>query len=323
MKKSLRIAQFNVENLFIYLDLYKGEELSSMSEDEWQSLSYASTSNKPLKKTLLLAESIKDLNADILMLNEVGGIESLTNFNKYFLNDSYTPYLIEGNSDRGIDVGYLVKKTLPFKYVHLSHKNRPINFLYPHELSENPKKASHRFSRDISELRVFEQDDNSPCMVFLLVHLKSKLDPDNIDFKGTRRREAELRTLVEVYNEVNSELNKNVPIFVAGDFNGHAAPYDTDEEFKDIYEKSDLEDSFTVEDNSKEEIYTQVQVNPTPPHDKTRIDYIFTSPKAKQLIQSAGIYRFKDEYDMPLPPPTTMSEKSELPSDHYPIYIDI
>jgi len=112
--ENLRIMLWNVENLFIYLDKYNNEDLSTLSEIKWQKMSNASTPNKYLNKIFGLKKSIDEIDPDVLMLNEVGGIESIENFNSLFLDSKYKAYLLEGNSDRGIDVGYLVKKDLDF-----------------------------------------------------------------------------------------------------------------------------------------------------------------------------------------------------------------
>jgi hypothetical protein len=67
---NLKICQFNVENLFVFMDMYSGEDISLMSEDQWQSLAYAQLKfkQKPLFKLNKLAETIKDINPDVLML---------------------------------------------------------------------------------------------------------------------------------------------------------------------------------------------------------------------------------------------------------------
>ena len=131
--------------------------------------------NKPLKKTLWLAQSLLEIDADFILVNEVGGEESLTNFAREFLDDKYQAHVIEGNSERGIDVGYLVKKDLPFAVELHTNKNRPLHFLYPHEMASNlhfekiaPEKVvkTHYFSRDCAELRVFDADPKRPALDF-------------------------------------------------------------------------------------------------------------------------------------------------------------
>ena len=160
---TFKIVQLNAENLFLYLDDMAERDWRKLSEKEWQRLSHATVANKSLVKTLWLADSLLYIDADIVCLNEVGGIESLNNFNHFFLQGKYTAHLIEGNSDRGIDVGYLVRKGLPLHAELRSHKDRPIQFNYPHELQTNLFEQnekvlrSHYFSRDCSKLLLYRQ----------------------------------------------------------------------------------------------------------------------------------------------------------------------
>ena len=126
----MRIAQFNVENLFLYLDKYKGENIDKLTESQWQSLSSSNTDLKSLAKTSQIASIINDIGAEIYVLNEVGGKESLSVFCTHFLHDNYTPHLIEGNSDRGIDVGYIVKATSEYNYDLKTNKDRQLSGTY-------------------------------------------------------------------------------------------------------------------------------------------------------------------------------------------------
>src|SRR4051812_11706078 len=94
---TFKIAQMNAENLFLFLDQPGERDWRRMSEKDWQKLSAATVPNKSLTKTLWLADSILDIDADIVCLNEVGGEESIRNFAAYFLGGQYTAHLIEGN----------------------------------------------------------------------------------------------------------------------------------------------------------------------------------------------------------------------------------
>src|SRR5262245_55900310 len=119
---TLRVAQINAENLFLYFDNELPSSWRSMTEKEWQKLSRSTVQNKPLTKAIWLAESLLNIDADIVLMNEVGGNESLVAFAKHFLHDKYIPHVIEGNSQRGIDVGYLIRKTLPIRVELHTHK---------------------------------------------------------------------------------------------------------------------------------------------------------------------------------------------------------
>lgn len=314
-KNSLIVSQFNVENLFLFMDHYNGEDIQNLNEHQWQKLSGANVSNKELNKLKALAKSILDMDPDILMLNEVGGLESLNNFNHYFLKGQFESYLIEGNSDRGIDVGYLLKKDLGYKVVHLTHRERPLDFHYAHE---EPGRKTYYFSRDISELRLFAPEEHSPRFIFLLGHLKSKLDPHGLDPLGNARRRAELKALIEIYQEVQEEVGSSASIIVGGDFNGVASPEDTEEPFQLIYDNTDLQEVFALKGLEPNKRFTQVQILPGRPIQHLQIDYLFVSKSLAANVLEASAYRFKDEWGEPLDAPTRLEDRSRLPSDHYP-----
>ncbi|MEK6554539.1 MAG: endonuclease/exonuclease/phosphatase family protein [Bdellovibrionota bacterium] len=321
----IRFLQFNVENLFLYMDLYDKQDLSKINEDTWQKYSSSVTPNKSLHKTRQVARLILESKADIVMLNEVGGEESIKNFCHHFLGDEYIPLLKEGNSNRGIDVGYLLRKDLQVKPVLISHKNRPINFLYPREKQTPAGGKSHYFSRDVAELRLFAPGENSPRLVILLTHLKSKLDPEMKDVEGRLRRRAELETLVQIYNEVRTELNQKVPVIVAGDFNGIARRGDNEPEFEMLHEKTDLIEVLEVANVNPEERFSQVQIYTGAPLKKLQIDYIFVSPELKDQIvpEETGIRFFKNDLNQPIPVPKSLEERNRLPSDHYPLQLTL
>ena len=322
---TLRLVQFNVENLFLYMDLYNGQNLTQLSEAQWGQLSTSVTPNKPLRKVLGLAEAIRDLNPDVLMLNEVGGVESLENLNNHFLNNDYIVYLKEGNSKRGIDVGYLVKKSLPFKALLISHKDRPINFLYPHEKATESGGKSHYFSRDVAELRLFKPGSKSPSLILLLTHLKSKLDSDGIDKGGQLRRAAELKTLVNIYNEVRAESKEKPFVVVAGDFNGIASREKMEPEFQPLYEQTDLVEAFSAAEVPLEKRFTQVQITPSGRQLFIQFDYQFVSPELAECIdkENTFVYHFKSELGQTAPFPRNMEERSNLISDHYPVVLTV
>jgi endonuclease/exonuclease/phosphatase family metal-dependent hydrolase len=326
---TFKLVQINAENLFLFLDDTTPRDWKSMSEKDWQRLSSATVPNKPLVKTIWLAESLLEINADIIAVNEVGGEESLHNFAKLFLKDLYIPYLIEGNSDRGIDVGYLVRRDFPMHVELRTHKNRPIKFLYPHEQESNlyfqglePERThkSHYFSRDCSELRISSASDQRPQLIILLVHLKSKLDPEGIDPGGKQRRQAEVNALVEIYRETRAEFQPPVPVIVTGDFNGCARREKLSEEFAE-FGKTDLESVIELAGHRDEQAATQIQFSRGGGLTCIQLDYILISPELHdQLIfEGVEVFRYRSDLKIPLPLPKTLEQRTYLPSDHYPV----
>lgn len=332
--RRIRIVEFNVQNLFVRLDHYLGQDLASVTEKEWRKFSASIYPNKPLHMVRMLASAVRDMDPDILMLSEVGGIESLENFNRLFLDDLYQAHLIEGNSDRGIDLGYLVKRDLPFTYELISHKDRPIDFLYPHEkLSRDTgygnlrsaQIASHRFSRDVLELRVYEDPNDVPALVLMQAHLKSQLDRDRIDPGGRDRRRAELEKLVEIYQEIRSKFQYRTPVIVGGDFNGVAARTDTGPEFTAIYEKTDWLDCLEIAGVPIDERFTFQQLHRKRPGVNLQFDYIFVPPELASRVnrEETWVYRFKDETGRTRLIPRNLEEKLLLPSDHFPVILTL
>lgn len=324
-KPFLCLVQLNAENLFLFMEEYQGQDLQQMSEEVWQKLSRSSTFNKNLKKTWALANAISEINPDFVLLNEVGGKESLTNFNQHFLNDRYEPLIIEGNSDRGIDVGYLVKKDPDLQCLLISHRKRPLDFL-----PDNPTPTTQYFSRDALELRVFHKGEGSPRLICLLTHLKSKLDPDGIDPQGRKRRQAELQTLVKIYNDITRETDHQIPILVAGDFNGQAYRQECEPEFADLYTQTDLQELFDLKIqgdhlDTEEDRITQTQFLRDGTRRLLQLDYFFLSPLLVDKILPEGcfVYRYRNEENRVQPISSNMDQRLRLPSDHYPVVLTI
>ena len=307
----MKLCLFNVENFFL---------LSGPNGDGFK---------KPVDKVEWIARTIQNINADITMMCEVGGLESLDLFNTKYLNSNYNTFLLKGNSDRGIEMGYLIKKDFAFETEHIGHAHESIEFNYPFELAENKlllpvaKHKPHKFSRDISELRILK--DNKLSMIILLVHLKSKWDRDGVDFNGKERRKAELKALVKTYNRLRAEFNYLVPVIVAGDLNGVAQKGLQEPEFDDLYTFTDLEDVLEVINEPHERRLTFFYFAKDNTREAHQLDYILLPKELHGLVkkEDSGIYLFRDSYDVPLSYPKENYQRYALPSDHYPIIANL
>lgn len=303
----MKLCLFNVENFFLLN-------------------SHGDAFKKPEDKVQWIARTLNEINADINMLCEVGGLESLDLFNSKYCQSKFQSALIKGNSDRGIEMGYLIKKDFPFEFEHISHANESIGFNYPHEIEENKKILleelkipPHKFSRDISELRI--KKNNQVVLIILLVHLKSKWDRDGIDFGGKERRKAELKALVATYKRLQAEFNFKVPIIVSGDMNGNAQRENPEPEFQDLYSSTDLEDVLQVIGAPQEQRLSFFYFGKENAREAFQLDYIFLPKELWPTVkkEESGIYLFRDPYGIPLAYPQESYQRYALPSDHYPI----
>lgn len=318
--QDLKFLLLNAENLFLLFDQKPTQqEVNTLDENQWQKLSTSLYDNKPLHKLKELKNLILEKDPDIIMLCEVGGVESLNNFNEYFLDQKYSAALIEGNSERHIDVGFLVSKKLSFYFDLQSNKNWPLNFNY------DPQGPSLKFSRDVAELRLFSSDRDQPFLILLLTHLKSHLDPGRVDPQGQNRRSAELKSLLEIQKELQKNY-PHTPFLIAGDFNGNASRHITDPEFVDIYTQTKWEDVLELSQIPQDQRWTFYQVRTGGGRqDGKQLDYVFLTPELHSHLKASTcrVLKYKDEYGFDKDWPLTLEAKLQLPSDHYPVFFEL
>ena len=215
MKSTLRIATFNAENFYLLLDKeYSLAEFEGLSDEAYMAMNFSIYNpNKDRSKIEAIAKTILEEDFDFVALCEVGGMETLANFNRLYLVDRYDCYLHEENSSRGIFVGALVKKD---RFDRVSARN-----------------VRGAFSRNL--LRVSLRAGTTDLR-FFVVHLKSQHGQD----MGIEQRMAEVRQLCAIVDRRNC--------VVLGDFNGiairglHQFEYDPFLElpFRDVLEAMDV-----------------------------------------------------------------------------------
>jgi hypothetical protein len=310
--KNLKVMVLNAQDLFLFMDKHDHgtSPVTELSEVKWQLMSSSLLSNKSKEKCLILGKTIEEAEADVVMVTEVGGAESLANFSKFVLNDQYFSLSLPSNSDRGIDLGFLVKKDLAYELDLRSHVNFPL-----------PAPA-YKFSRDV--LRLDLKQEGKIKLILLLVHIKSKLDLRRADFEGRTRRVLEVKGLVDIYNSLRKH-HPDIPILVGGDMNGHAGERDTEEEFRPIYELSDLKDVAYLAKIPDEERFSYVYFTRGGNRYVQQIDYLFLAEKFASKIVPSECYfpRYKNLLGAPYPIPTRIEQKNILPSDHYPFLATI
>ena len=131
----MRILALNMQDLFLRLAYPLGPaDLADLSEVQWQQLGIDDEPLKPLGKLRGLARVFEELQPDVAVLSEVGGTEALATFNRLFLGDRYEPLLAAGNSNRGIECGFLLRRDGPWRGELTSHRDQTVAFHYPHEI---------------------------------------------------------------------------------------------------------------------------------------------------------------------------------------------
>ncbi|MBY0517929.1 MAG: hypothetical protein K2P81_13550 [Bacteriovoracaceae bacterium] len=304
--QTLKVLVLNAENLFIFLERWDGTAMSEMTEVKWQLANAGMLDNKPLQKTRDLAFTLNSIDPDLIFMTEVGGLKSLENFNEHFLKSKWKCHLLEGNSDRGIDMGYLVRGDWEVEI-----KSRR-ELILPH-----PKYT--KFSRDVLSLEM--RLNGKLWFNTLLVHLKSKLDKNREDFEGRTRRAVEVHGLAEII----SGFDPNIPLLLGGDFNGDARWPNPEPEFLPLYHRSNLKDAVALSNIPEEERFSYLYFRTSVQgRIAQQLDYLFLNEAAQKiLIQDSVVFaRYLNSEGMALPVPVEQAQRKLLPSDHFPLYAE-
>jgi predicted extracellular nuclease len=199
----LRIATFNVENLFTRWRFDDDVDPSEANKKGW-------TVDQTLFKELgvdskaLTGMAVRELKADVVALQEVEDVDTLKHFRSEFLGGrSSYPYVagIDGNDPRKIDVAVLSK--LPIVRIR-SHQH----------LMDPVSKTQTLFSRDCLEVDI---DVDGTVLTLFVNHLKSMM--------GGREatRERRVRQSKEVVAIVKRRFAdpRAEPFVVLGDLNDY------------------------------------------------------------------------------------------------------
>jgi endonuclease/exonuclease/phosphatase family metal-dependent hydrolase len=179
-------------------------EIVASGRDDWVGWVELKTEPVDEQASQNTARVIAAVNADVLGVIEAEDRITLKRFNELLLPEvGAAPYehvmLVDGNDDRGIDVGCLTRFNFPIKSIrsHVDDKDT----------------VGVIFSRDCAEYEIHLPSGN---VLWLLVnHLKSKGYGDQASNDAKRKRQAErVRELYEEHLAAGDEL-----VAIIGDFN--------------------------------------------------------------------------------------------------------
>jgi endonuclease/exonuclease/phosphatase family metal-dependent hydrolase len=259
------------------------------------------------------ARVIRDVAADVLAIVEAESRPVLLEFHElmlqtFGLSEGYEHIMIiDGNDNRGIDVGLTTRRGFPIGRV-LSHVDdrRPDGFRV--------------FSRDCPE---YEVTTPSGARLFVLPnHFKSKFGGNDAASRAKRRSQAE--AVAGFYHRLRNEGAEN--IVVLGDLNDtpdsdELAPLLRETDLRDVSEHDRFTEFQFRVDNGHRGIGTHGLGN-----DDDKIDYLLVSPALFGRVTRGGIFR-KGVWPGSRPPRwdvyDELDEKQHAASDHHPIWADI
>ena len=296
---NLKILIWNLQDFFVFLDKWNGQDLNELSEAKWQILSSSFKENKSLTHVKEIANLINKLDVDIILLTEVGGKESLENFNQHFLKTHYRTIHFPTNSDRGIDIGAFISPKIEDQIIQTKfhdHKN---------------------FARGLLEISLKVNKYN---LHILHTHLKSKLNLKGSDFEGRSQRQKEVNSIKNIVRKVRAKAHSTV--MITGDLNGVIYKDNTEEELRPFAKNLGLRDALDHLDRQLFERASYIYYNKHGEEVLMQLDYCLLEDNlAGFLSQETRILDFSGDSRTSFP--KNRSEKMSLPSDHYPLFIEL
>jgi len=202
---AVRLATFNVENLFARWKFDANVDPDEAIEDGWAVDKTKFDRYSDADKEIT-GEAIRALKADVLALQEVENVDTLKHFRGDYLGGpSKYPYVagIDGNDPRLIDV--VVMSRLPIVAVRSNqHLKTPGNA------------RSELFSRDCLEVTIATPDDGR--LLLFVQHFKSMMGGR----KQTReRRVVQAQAVKRIVEERLGPSPGDHPFAILGDFNDY------------------------------------------------------------------------------------------------------
>jgi endonuclease/exonuclease/phosphatase family metal-dependent hydrolase len=311
---TVRIATFNVENLFARFKFNSDVDPKQAVKDGWDANKvYFTILDEAEKK--LTGKLIRSLGAEVIALQEVENLDTLRRFRTDYLGGSSAfPYsvLVDGNDPRLIDVAVLSKHPI----VHL-RSNQPLR-----------SGKAYVFSRDCLELEI---DVNGSPLYLFVNHFKSMLDkrdPKNGRRNTRAKRKLQAKTVKQIVQARFGSQPGTQPFIVLGDLNDYLeSDEDGSSGIRELVEWNQLENVVARRPaDDRWTHYFRERAAPTK-GSYQQLDYLLLSMSlaaqtaAVPEIVRKGLTTAADRYTGPRFP--DVGDPKPVASDHCPVVLDV
>lgn len=239
---------------------------------------------------------------------EIGALKIFSDYDFEFLNGRYEEFLIDGNDERGLDVGLLLDKRLPLTVEVHSHRN------LIHEAS-----GQVVFSRDLPAYIITEKGQLAPMMIIFGTHFKSQRSTDGDRF-GQKRRTLQAFAAAKII-QFYEELYPGTPILLTGDLN---KDWRRAEDFQAL-RSIGMIDAFDLAEDTEEfqRRGTHYYFNRWGDLEVNQLDAMLLNGAAikANFLKSAKVLPHVDGEGYDLGPPRSYDERKLRGSDHLPIQV--
>lgn len=246
-----------------------GPEIVANGRGDW--IGWVSLKNEAVNEiaTRMTAKVVQDLNPDVLAVIEAEDRIALTRFNDQLLKPINATFqgimLIDGNDERGIDVGVLTKPSCEVETI-VSH------------VDDVDANGARIFSRDCPEYTI--RVNGGQAILLLINHYKSK--GYGSPAASNARREAQARRTREIYDQRRAEGQDLIA--VVGDFNDTPDHGPLDPLLKQGSDLRDVSQHPQFQGDGRPGTYANGTAS-------NKIDYLLLSPDLFNAVTTCGVFR--------------------------------
>lgn len=302
-KKSKYIILNDIRGKFLKKPRNESPQIVADGRGDW--IGWFELKTEVIKETASenTARVIKEVNADIMCLVEVENRTVLRQFNDMVIpkigGQKYDHLmLIDGNDDRGIDVGIVTRKPYAIESI-VSHV-------------DDTDSKGEIFSRDCTEYQI---KIPSGKLLILVNHFKSKGYGSQTTSNEKRKRQA--KRVADIYKE---RLNQGFQfVAIMGDLNDTPT---SDPLSPLLGNDSSLTDIMKL-DEFESDGRAGTHGNGTP---TSKLDYILLSPKLVKLVERAGVERrgvWGGKNGTLFPHFPEIKSEKDAASDHASLWVDL
>lgn len=303
--RSIKLATYNLQ------DAHLGPEV--LGREGFPARNRSGKAYKKLRAVLGVAQTLAAMQADIIVLQEVSSQSVLRFLSDHALKGEYHALLVPANDHRGFEIGFLIRRDLPFQVHYESHQDMSM-------LTRDGFEPV--FSRDAPalEFRPIGQSENvTPSFVLVGVHQKS-MRPAPGDPDGSIHRRGQVDATLKILADYDRRYRRPVRSIVAGDFN---ADLRKARELTPLFSR--LRDVFDLAPDgpAKENRATQFYFARGSFPDFHQFDGILVSPGLQRGILHAEVFPYMNDLGEVEANPQSFRERRALPSDHRPVVAEI
>lgn len=293
-------------NALVYLNKIRGRlfrkpaskplEVVASGRADWTGWFELKRDDVSWQATFNTARVIDAVNPDILVTVEVENRPTLQRFNEQVLAAQFQksfPHVmvVDGNDERGIDVGIMSRLPIAAIHSHVDDLNADGNRI---------------FSRDCPEYEIALAGGQS--IILLPNHFKSKRNGD--DDTSKKRRTAQANRAHEI---ANAALTRSSLVLLAGDLNDTPDSAPLQQLFTDGFK--DIQQHAHYPTDRPGTYGTALKSG--------KIDYLISSPQLWARVTTCGIERRGTYHPNLWPPFDTVTGISDEASDHQCVWLEI